>query len=205
MRRLRKLSNFYTTDKASNFRGVTQAVRTTLTEPIKCYSKELNECIQEATSRGNAHAQPEEGLYILTNRDGLEFKQELEKVPLSEKTLVFSLNAMKNERVWAPFYPFTLLIENKEALYDFIRGDLFILVFLDLEIVAQQITELGYGCKINTNDDFPIKVFTTDSEFHMNVGHLVNRCGIEVLSPKWLANLLVGRFKSLAEQMAEEH
>ena len=204
LRRLRKLSNFYTTDEALDFRGVNKAVRTTLQEQIKCHSKKLNDCIQEAIHQGNAHAHPEEGLYILVSRDGSKFKQELEKVPLSEKTIVFSFNSMKSERVWAPFYPFTLLINSKEALYDFIRGDLFILVFLDMNIVAQEINELGYQCEINLEKDFPLKVFREGSKAHMNVGHLVKRCGMEVLSPKWLAKISVSRFNNLIAQISKE-
>ncbi|WP_371397229.1 hypothetical protein [Fretibacter rubidus] len=199
-RRLNELAKFYDEDEALGFRGMHSARRRVIPRRLVSYSNALNECIEKASKFGNGYINPEAGLHIVVLCDDTKIENILGKIDIAQPA-IFSLNHAKSERQWAPLYPYTLLIEAQKALYDFIRGELYIIVLLDMKVITELITSAGYNYELNADIETPIKLFKDDPEKYILIGHLFVRCGMEVLSPKWLVETAVSGLEGFLNEM----
>ena len=123
---LKKLNEFYQTDQLDGLRGLPRVHRLPVRTECKTFAAEFNQCIEAAYDEGYAVASPEKGIsYVAVYETRTPLSEILQHVKADEPW-IFILNEFKSEQRWAPYYPFTLLIEARRALYDFILGRLFI-------------------------------------------------------------------------------
>ena len=200
---LKKLNEFYRTDQLDGLRGLPRVHRLAVRTECKTFTAEFNQCIQAAYDEGYAVASPEEGIYyvaIIETRTPLS--DILSHIKADEPWVLF-LNEVKSEQEWAPYYPFTLLIETRQALYDFILGRLFIVVFLDTAVIKTRITEMGYVPEIVQDSETPLRARATDGEGEARVSqHLLRRAALEAMSIDWIVQVGLEAFQRNGPQPA---
>jgi len=141
-RNLTKLREFFENDRAEGLRGAAGIRRVAPSAPGQDHLEKLNECIAEAMKNGHAVCTPAVGLnYVVMTSvmtsDGPEVSEILDRLKL-QKAWIVSLNEFKIERRWAPYYPFILSIADKDHLWGFIRGDVYILVVIEQDRLCQR-------------------------------------------------------------------
>jgi hypothetical protein len=184
---IEKLQKFFDTDRAEELRGFRiRRVDHATTE--RSYTNELNGCIEAARQSGFAVCKPERGAtyFVLTDR-----APRLDTVMASigfKKPWVFSWNEWKIHRNWSPHTPFTLSVRKKDDLWDFVRGDLYILIVIDFDAFCEAARENGCEATYHSdNADYPLQV--TIPSLKQSVlfsASLLSRTAFELVSPRWL-------------------
>ena len=193
---LKKLNEFYQTDQLDGLRGLPCVNRLPVRTECKTFAAEFNQCIQAAYDDGYAVASPEEGIsYVAVYETRTPPSEILQHVKADEPWVLF-LNEFKSEQRWAPYYPFTLLIEARQALYDFILGRLFIFVVLDTAVLKTKIAEMGYVPEIVQDSETPLRARTTDGGGEARVSqHLLLRAALEAMSMDWIVQVALEAFQ----------
>lgn len=128
---LAALNRFLQTDAATDFRGLDHVVRLDIPVPDKNHADAMNECIERSRETGFAAISPETGLTYVCARAADTVSQ---LGPLMKpKTILNILNEMKIGAAWMPYFPFVLSIRRKENLYDFMNGNITLMVLLDTQ------------------------------------------------------------------------
>lgn len=111
------LHEFFENDRSDRLRGMTGVTRQTYSSQERVYSAEMNACIADAVEHGEGIRTPEAGLtYVVLRTKGAQIKELFDRVNL-EAPIMHMWNAERQDRNWAPYYPFTLTIENVEHLW----------------------------------------------------------------------------------------
>lgn len=192
-RSLEKLRTFYETDKVDWLRGFPEVRRQAFEIPERTYVNQINECIAEALKNGYAVRQPERGLhYVVMTRDGPRPRQVLDLLEL-KVPWVFFLNQAKSDRTWAPYLPFVLTIEGEDHLWGFIRGNLFIIVLVELDVLCQIALDKGYKTTFDREDKlYPLRVELPGVDGPAGISeHILARIGMEFASPEWVVQISV--------------
>jgi hypothetical protein len=172
-------------------------------EPERVYIDELNSCLVEALKSGHAVRNPEKGLHYvaMTNNfvpkilDGL-----LLKAPWG-----FRLNEWKIERAWAPYYPFTASIRDKDALWAFSRGDVYLVVFVETGIFSEIAASKGCEASFELGSDYPLSIKTKRLDKPSGVSErMLARIGLEFVSPEWLVAASIAMLERGVDLMAQE-
>jgi hypothetical protein len=142
---LKKLQTFMAEDGADEFRGFKNVRRVALTEEEVNHGAALNECIKRSYTEGTTVMSPELGIYYMSIVGDFD-ETKMESIP-KETSAIFLINNTKREGVWMPYYPFTLSIE-PEYVYGFIRGDIYLVVFVDLKIMQDRFLMHGLHATI---------------------------------------------------------
>ncbi|MBO6835351.1 MAG: hypothetical protein JJ878_03980 [Alphaproteobacteria bacterium] len=185
---IEKLHSFFDTDQAMGLRGIPKLNRVEHPIAPHYYEAEMNQCIKDAVHEGYSITNPEPGLHYAAIYSGE--KNVVEHIfgqIDAQKPTVFSLNEFKSSRAWAPYYPFTLSIHEHQHLYDFIKGNLFLIVCLDREVVCQAISDMGLDPTFDDDPYYPLRYVEPSSGFEGHISrHILQRVALEFLSPKWL-------------------
>lgn len=189
-RNLEKLHDFYETDKSLGLRGIPVLQRRANKQPEQTYVDLLNECIVEAVDKGQAFRQPEDGLhYVVLTDKAPDIKVVLEAVGLKDAVWPFFLNEHKAQRTWAPYVPFLLSIIDPDHLWEFIRGSLFIFVFVELDAICKIARDCGHKANFDIdNEHFPLGIETSVGGTIRVSTHMLTRIGLEFLSPRWIVS-----------------
>jgi hypothetical protein len=186
---IKTLHGFYQTDVAKGLRGFPELRRQAVELPEVGYVPEMNRCIQEAAAIGVGIVSPEDGLYYAAIYDDHAPMADLFKQMKLSRPMVYTLNSAKSGRSWAPYTPFTLSIESAEHLYDFIRGQLFLMVIVDIPVLCKGMERPGYDISWVEGEDYPLKLKGVGTEDFWRVSqHLLNRIGFEFVSPRWITD-----------------
>ena len=128
------LNSFLQTDAATDFRGLDHVVRLEIPVPERNHAEAVNECIARSRETGFAAMSPEPGLTYVCARSADAIPQ---LGPLMRpKTILNILNEMKSSAAWMPYFPFSLSIRHKEDLYEFMNGDINLMILLDAQAVV---------------------------------------------------------------------
>jgi hypothetical protein len=207
-RSLEKLHTFLKTDKAQGMRGFSGEMRRqTNTLPERTYADQINKCITEALKVGRAICQPESGLhYIVTRHDSFDADELLGSLNL-KAPWVFILNDFKRDKSWAPYLPFTLSIENREHLWGFIQGKIFIIVLVEVDTFPQIAIDHGYSAKFDReNENFPLRIEIAGMDDLAGVSsHMLKRAGMEFVSPEWLVLNSIATLEGTLATIKSEH
>jgi hypothetical protein len=199
-RNLEKLQTFYATDKGTGLRGLPELRRRLLKTPERTYIDVINECIRESMNSGYAVRQPEQGLYyVVLTEKAPNLGEVLNSLGLKNAIWSFFLNEHKAHRTWAPYFPFILSISHIDHLWDFIRGNLFIFVFVELDALCK--TALDVGCKPTVapeNGEYPLHIETPDGASVGISSHMLTRIGLEFMSPRWIVRSSLERSDPLS-------
>ena len=184
---IQTLHEFYSTDRSDTLRGLPGILRIENSIKLSAYDTEFNRCIDKAYGTGYALASPEDGIhYIAITKFGISVEEIIGQANVGAPWIIM-LNEWKSEQKWAPFYPYTLLIEDEKALYDFILGRLFIIVLLDMEVMKEIVADMGYEPEIDPNSEYPIRARKLGAEGEMRISTpLLMRAAFEAVSLKWI-------------------
>ncbi|MEI8698126.1 hypothetical protein [Mesorhizobium sp. ISC15] len=194
-RSIEKLHGFFSTDRSLGLRGIPDLRREAYRSPERSYTDQLNHCIVEAISCGHAVRQPEPGLfYIVMARSAIN--EVMNSLGLKRPWL-FLLNERKTLRDWAPYYPFVLSIENKDHLWAFIKGDIYILVIMEIDALLAIFAARGAIATFNTEDpNYPVRVDVSGDGGLAGISDsLLARIGMEFVSPEWLIDISFETFE----------
>jgi len=187
-RNLAKLHDFLETDRAEWLRGHADVRREAIELPERGYVDQLNACIAEALTGGYAVRSPERGLhYVAMTTNGPDIDDILQPLQL-KKPWLFQLNEFKAHRAWAPYYPFVLSIEAKDHLWAFIRGDLYLMVIVEQDVVCQVARGRGYDAQVDLNQEgHALKISGKELVNGIYISlHMLRRIGLEFVSPEWM-------------------
>ena len=183
---LKKLDEFYTNDFVDSFRGH-PVKRVALKTTLRSHAEKFNQCIHTAYDKGFALCTPEEGVHYIAIADLRISSLEIFERINAKNPWLFLLNKFKNDMEWAPYYPFTLLIESEKALYDFLLGRLFICVVIDMEVARRIIEELGFVSEIHPDSEYPIRARNSDLEEEIRLTpSTLLRVPLESVSLRWM-------------------
>ena len=196
---LEKLSEFYGTDELDGLRGLSRVRRVATHTECKTFGAAFNRCINAAYHAGHAVVSPEEGVYYIAVVKARNPLSEIFEHVKANEPWVFLPNTLKSDRMWAPYYPFTLLIDSRRAPYDFILGRLVIVVILDTAVIKKRIGEMGYVPEIVLESESPVRARTTDMKGEARISqHLLLRAALEAVSLEWIIRVGLKTFERAA-------
>jgi hypothetical protein len=110
----------------------------------------------------------------------------MSSVAIDDAAWVFSLNDWKSNAAWAPYSPFTLMIEDAEHLWRFVRGSLVLTVVLDPAWLVTCAKASGADGYIDLEDEhYPFKIGIEGADQPAGVAaQLITRIALELVSPK---------------------
>ena len=200
LRNLKTLREFYETDVSHGLRGFSTVYRVATRSVPYSFEMELNECIDDSYERAYALKSPEPGVYYVAIAGDVRVDDVFRQMHLAEPWL-FSLNEAKRNRVWSPYYPFTLLIRSERALYDFILGRLFVMILLDVAVMKDLVRKLGWMPKFDVESDYPLRASRNGGEEQARLsGHALARAAMEALSLKWVVEEGIRGHEDVARQ-----
>jgi hypothetical protein len=204
-RRLEKLRTFYETDKVQGLRGFPELRRQAYELPERTHVDQINECIADAVKNGYAIRQPERGLYyvVMTQPDPEQILASLDlKAPW-----VFFLNQAKTNRTWAPYMPFILTIKAKDHLWDFIQGNLSILVLVEPDTLCRIALDKGYKARYDRSDElYPLRVEVPGGDGMAGISeHMLSRIGMDFVSPEWIVLSSIEGFQQAFDAVKAEY
>jgi hypothetical protein len=181
-----KLAKFFRDDEARDFRGIPHVVRTALSSSEQNYFAEIGQCIKDSEVAGAATCEPEPGVRYVCLRDPDVGTALLSSVLSGSKIVATLLNEAKAERVWMPNFPFTLSIREPTSLFEFIRGEVSVLVAIDLDIAKQKFAQLGFRVAFLPEGQWAFLIRSDDGEFTAAISRpLFNRVFFEFQSLDW--------------------
>lgn|SRR5215831_4922700 len=196
--KLAKLAKFFETDRVENLRGYSDLRRKASKTAERNYADALGACIGEAMKKGHAVHTPERGLYYIAMAENApEIGDVLNPLGLT-RPWIFRLNEFKAERAWAPYYPFTLSILDKDHLWAFIRGEVYLLVIMEQDMLCQIAREKGYDAEVDLNNEeqlFSVRSPSTNKQIWTS-SHFIRRIGLEFVSPEWLVTVAIEMLSS---------
>lgn len=196
---IRQLMDFYETDEAINMRGLERINRVAHETEEVNYIGAINECIASARVKGAAWQSPEKGLYYLVVTDNTNIHDIAKEFRLKQP-LGYPLNEMKVGRNWAPYYPFVLSIRDADALFRFVWGEIYIVVYYDFDALLQLAKSMGFEVELLSRDkDHALELKRKEDEENIRLAwQMFDRVAFDFTSPAWLLANAVERFNSLA-------
>lgn len=138
---LTALTKFLQTDVARNFRGLDHVARIEVPGTDETHASAMSDCIGVSRATGFAAISPEPGLTYVCVRS-VEATMALDRYK-KPRTIVNILNEAKSEGQWMPYFPFVLSIRRKEDLYDFMNGDVTLMILLEADAVVAAFAARG--------------------------------------------------------------
>jgi len=208
-RELEQLDQLFRTDKAENWRGMGSVRRVEFGGgEEKTYVDQLQLTISTAVQKGYCVAEPEPGLYYVVFAPGAPPVSDVLGTLSFKKPWFFFLNTMKNEQAWSPYVPFITSIKDRDHLWAFIRGDIFIVVSVDFEELIDIVRKAGGSAELDLeNGEYPLRIEVSGMEGGglMPSSHLLTRIGLEFVSPSWLIETSIrGIRKRAADILADD-
>jgi len=119
---------------------------------------------------------------------------------------VFTLNEFKLARAWAPYVPFTLSLEAHDDLWEFIKGNLYIIALLEMDALPRIASNYGYEAILEPTDmDSPLRVTVPGlDEPSRFSSQMLARIGMEFISPEWLVRASIDTIKRNLEEIKGE-
>ncbi|WP_143534068.1 hypothetical protein [Rhizobium sullae] len=206
-RSLEMLNTFFTTDRAKGLRGMEEVRRRGSRVAERDHVDLMNMCIGKAREYGYGIEQPEKGLFYVAMGDDAPTIQEIFADMGLREPLVFGWNIEKSQQTWVPFVPFTLTIEDKDALWDFIQGKLFVMVVLEIDRLKEIAAEIGLNAAYDEQSDpsYPLKFELVGGAGLSDISRqMISRIGMECVSPETIIQRAAEMYANSAEEFSAE-
>ena len=184
------LHDYLDTDQSSKLFGAQNLKRMELSIPEVNYQTYVSNLISKAKGKGFGHHTPENGLHFFAIWG--QKMEELGKIlSCLEQPVVFFLNETKNAEAWGGYYPFTLSIDKPDELYAFLKGDVYLMVAIELGVCRELATEKGWELNYRETGDYAFEFHeakVSEKEpfrFHLS-RHFIGRIAHEFLSLQWV-------------------
>ena len=140
-----QIQDFLTTDVARNFRGLPVTSRVAFQEDEINHVSAINDCMRSALATGACVLMPEAGLYYIALASPELPEDIFDGIPAGNDVHAFSLTEAKNRGAWDFFQPFAISFE-PELSGTFLRGEIVVLVMVDMSVVCRMFAEEGARC-----------------------------------------------------------
>ncbi|WP_321492272.1 hypothetical protein [uncultured Desulfobacter sp.] len=153
------------------------------------HNEAFNKVVNAARKGEILKISPEPGLFYLGFKTGSNPNYDKLLNDISEP-VIYLLNQAKTEKRWDNYYPFTLSINNRESLYAFLNGDVYLMVIVDGSILKSMSTKIGYDLDIVLSEEagfvFSKKLEGYDEPFIGIIpDQYIGRIGLEFMSLSW--------------------
>jgi hypothetical protein len=152
------------------------------------HQKKLSSLMKEAISSGrNIMRKIEDGLYYhIAVTDFSTIEEDMKKLPADAKWVCHIVNSEK--QVKQAYYPFTLSINEPEALFQFYDGNIWITIFIDINIIEREFSAKGFIVKFLQDDINFLDLDSPDANLrHAKISlHFFGRVFAEFLSLRWM-------------------
>ncbi|MCD5978974.1 hypothetical protein [Pseudomonas quasicaspiana] len=185
LRSIDELSRFFTKDEAENFRGAGPVIRQEHIGRERYHLKAINACISSSYEKGTSHVSPESGIHYLAIT---KFKKgALDQISVKHAHII-NLNEFKTSMNWHPYTPFHLSL-NPEHHYNFISGNLTVVVILDLQVIKRRFKRNGLHITFLQDENWYAQISSTgnilDGGFRVSVQSFL-RVAFEFQSLTWV-------------------
>ncbi len=205
------LQQYLHTDYVENYRGMPNCTRFGMPLTEVSYLETINSLMGKSKDKGWAYTSPEKGVVYFVSHGQATTHEVLDEVFAGiSHPQIFFVNSAKTESLWMCYYPFTLAIDEPEHLYAFLKGDLTIVVVVDLAKLREIAIELnGELIMLGDNEEYGWEVllsvqgYTEKIQYRIS-HHMIERIAYEFISPRWLlenSNALA--IKALEENILE--
>jgi hypothetical protein len=145
---IRNVESYLRTDKAMGLRGFSSLQRVNIHSPEINYVAILNELIENAFKNGFSCREVEPGIlyYVQLSDTDLKNLQECSNKIITP--IFYYLNTLKNESQWINYYPFTLSIDKPKNIYEFLCGEIQIIVLIDFDVIKDYAQKKGFEANI---------------------------------------------------------
>jgi hypothetical protein len=200
------LQQFFETDKTEMLRGMGPAFCVSHSGDERDHVDQLQTTIATAVENGHCVTQPEPGLYYIVLADAAPPVSEVMKSLSVASPWLFFLNTMKNDQAWSPYLPFTLTIKDRDHLWAFIRGEIFIVVVLDFQQLIDIAKKFGLSMQLDLKDEnYPLEIDIPGGEKPAKISsHILTRIGLEFVSPNWLISSSIESLKNVISDFARD-
>ncbi len=146
---------------------------------------DINLCITSARRDGWNAVCPEQGLVYVAIFHGDPIADILGHLQMS-RPLLFQLNIDKREKSWAPYLPFVNSIRDPQDLYDFVVGNLSLIVAVDAAVVCDRLAMPGWTVSLLEHPDqiILLEEIATGGKIAISA-QFVGRLGYEFMSLDW--------------------
>jgi hypothetical protein len=142
-----QIQDFLTADVARNFRGLPVTSRVAFQEDEINHVSAINDCMRSALATGACVLMPEAGLYYIALASPELPEDIFDGIPAGNDVHAFSLAEAKNRGTWDFFQPFAISFE-PELSGAFLRGEIVVLVMVDMNVVRRMFAEQGARCTV---------------------------------------------------------
>ncbi|MBB3743074.1 hypothetical protein FHX10_002567 [Rhizobium sp. BK591] len=182
------LHNFFETDGSTRLWGNPDLRREALTDLEVAYIQQLNECISSSLAAGFGAANPESGLQYYALRSDKSLPEAVATFGNARAPWVFVWNDPFGRRNWMPYLPPVLSIANSDHLWAFVRGEIVIMIVVDMITLEEIVAELGFEGRFDTEEaSHPLSIkFGNDGGGMWISEDMLGRIGMECASPRWI-------------------
>lgn len=186
----RNITNYLHTDLTQSLYGEEgMFVRAAYQSNEQHHRDKLNEIIMDALDKGVSYAEVEEGVFYhaSTKFDEASLNSLVEKC--EHQAIIVLVNLMDN----TAYYPFTLSIRNPEALYQFYKGRLNIVVLVNANVIRDKCSARGFDVEFLSEEDWMLRLQHPQWAEYSGEGmkisrHIFGRVFAEFLSLEWFLN-----------------
>lgn len=187
--KMAKLRSFLETDRAVGYRGAPgETKRQAVTLSERTNVEALNECIAEAKGTGFAISRPEPGIAYAVIAGGQPDYAAIFEPLAHERWVFWTLNGDKNDFAWAPYMPFILTIREPQHLFDFIEGNIFIVVAANMDELCRQMAMPGWQVEFDPASDYALHCVHEAGGVVGIAQQLVARVAYDFVSLSWIAD-----------------
>lgn len=205
-----RVREYLSKDKAEDLYGLKGEFRRFEVHAQEIHHRErLNSLIGAAVNNGVGYAEVEEGLHYLVSTGASPNPLDPIKDKCYGTGIVSLVNELKHGNTG--YYPFTLSFSDPEALYDFYRGWLFILILVDSGVITRKLGSQGLEVELLSDEDCAFEIrrreYSTGGRRPFRIGrHLFGRVFAEFVSLDWLLQEIVDKMQRLeaALEVTEE-
>ena len=166
--------------------------------------------IRKALENGFHSLVPERGIRYSAFRVGQTFDYALTIEGMTKPTVAM-LNIAKNDSAWSIYYPFTLSIGEPDLLYEFVRGNVFLIVATDIDMFSVVARERGFDFKMIDDPDYAFQLTElepADSDpMTYKISHgFAARIAFDFMSWEWIVDNdreNISTYKRMAENASD--
>lgn len=194
---IERIQQFLVEDRAKDFRGFPEVLRSEVTRPDIDYAGSANICIAEGMRNGTSRVSPESGLYYICIRRDATAHQ-LREIDVPRECLAGMPQAAKSSSTWMPYRPFTLSIRDAETLYAFIVDDITLLVLIHIPTMLSIFAAKGFEAVLVDHEDVVMTVTRVNFDENKDARLAISRgffarIYYEFLSLEWFVENAIHR------------